>query len=227
VELSTRVDIKAHRDEEDRHYAEAASEQERVGSTLGRMGRLPPPDPELTLPILLSIESMYAELNHASDDGERYSIVREAFPNQTHLRVALSALIRLLDPSSRSLDSLHEADEDSLISMLLLRSGGSAAAMPRQITMVPMPACCCARPPGSFPERAGVARRMLAAARATLFAACSRGARAVRLPSSRAATCIASRVDRRSRPVARRPACCATASTRCWRTQARPSSHLA
>jgi hypothetical protein len=130
VELSTRVDIKAHRDEEDRHYAEAASEQERVGSTLGRMGRLPPSDPELTLPILLSIESMYAELSHASDDGERYAIVREAFPNQTHLRVALSALIRLLDPSSRSLESLREADEDSLISMLLFaerRFGGSHA----------------------------------------------------------------------------------------------------
>jgi hypothetical protein len=130
VELSTRVDIKAHRDEEDRHYAEAASELERVSANLGGMGRLPAPEPELTLPILLSIESMYAELRHASDDGDRYSIVRDAFPNQTHLRVALSALIQLLDPNSLPLESLREADGDALISMLLFaerRIGGNNA----------------------------------------------------------------------------------------------------
>ncbi|MEO8181997.1 MAG: hypothetical protein ABI895_24450 [Deltaproteobacteria bacterium] len=130
VELSTRVDIKAHRDEEDRHYAEAASELERVSSNLGGMGRLPASEPELTLPILLSIESMYAELRHASDDGDRYSIVRDAFPNQTHLRVALSALIQLLDPNSLNLESLREADGDALISMLLFaerRIGGHGA----------------------------------------------------------------------------------------------------
>jgi hypothetical protein len=49
--------------------------------------------------------------------------------------------------------------------------------------MVPMPACCCARPPSSFPERAGVTRRIALLLAASLFAACSRGARAVRLPS--------------------------------------------
>jgi hypothetical protein len=119
VELSTRVDVKAYRDEEDRHHAESASELERVSATLGRMGRLPPPDPDLALPILLSIESMYVELSHTSDDGERYSIVRDAFPNLTHLRVALSALIQLLDPGSGNLESLREADADSLISLLL------------------------------------------------------------------------------------------------------------
>jgi hypothetical protein len=94
------------------------------------MGRRPPADPELTLPILLSIESMYAELGHTSDDGERYGIVRDAFPNETHLRIALSALIHSLDPSSGSLESLREADSDSLISMLLLserRLGGNNA----------------------------------------------------------------------------------------------------
>jgi hypothetical protein len=130
VELSTRVDIKAHRDEEDRQYAEAANELERVSSSLGRMGRLPPADPELTLPILLSIESLYVELGHTSDDGARYAIVRDAFPNETHLRIALSSLVRLLDPSSRSLESLREADSDSLISLLLFaerRLGGNNA----------------------------------------------------------------------------------------------------
>jgi hypothetical protein len=128
VEVSTRVDVKAYRDEEDRHHAESASELERVSATLARLGRLPPPDPELTLPILLSIESMYAELSHSSEDDERYSIVRDAFPNQTHLRVALGALIQLLDPSSRNLESLQEADADSLISLFLFaerRLGGN------------------------------------------------------------------------------------------------------
>jgi hypothetical protein len=119
VELATRVDVKAHRDEEDRHYAEAASELERVSATLRRLGRLPQAEPELTLPILLSIESMYAELGHAADDSERYGVVRDAFPNQTHLTVALSALVRLLDPTGLSLESLREAEPDSLISMLL------------------------------------------------------------------------------------------------------------
>ena len=128
VELATRVDVKAHRDEEDRHYAEAAGELERVNGVLGRLGRLPPPEVDLTLPILLSIESMYAELGTASEDGERYAIVRDAFPNQTHLRIALGALIRLLDPVRRGPDSLHDVDADSLISTLLFeerRRGGS------------------------------------------------------------------------------------------------------
>ena len=129
VELSTRVDVKAHRDEEDRQYAEAASELERVSSNLSRMGRLPASEPDLTLPILLSIESMYAELWHASADGDRYSVVRDAFPNQTHLRVALSALIHLLDANSPNLESLREADAEALISMLLFaerRIGGNS-----------------------------------------------------------------------------------------------------
>jgi len=128
VEVATRVDVKAHRDEEDRHHAEAAGELERVSGVLGRLGRLPPPEPDLTLPILLSIESMYAELGTAAEDGERYAIVRDAFPNQTHLRIALGALIRLLDPVRRGPDGLRDVDADSLISTLLFeerRRGGS------------------------------------------------------------------------------------------------------
>jgi hypothetical protein len=119
VEISTRVDLKAHRDEEDRHYAEAASELERVTGVLERMGRLPAAHPDLTLPILLSIESMYAELGNTADDGERYVIVRDAFPNETYLRIALSTLIALLDPNTPSAESLHAADSSALISMLL------------------------------------------------------------------------------------------------------------
>ncbi len=119
VEVSTRVDIKAHREEEERHYDEAASELERVSSVLRRLDRLPAPHPELTLPILLSIESMYAELSNASDDSARYVIVRDAFPNETHLRIALSSLISLLDPNMPHQESLQTADAEGLISMLL------------------------------------------------------------------------------------------------------------
>ena len=90
-----------------------------MNGVLGRLGRLPPPEVDLTLPILLSIESMYAELGTASEDGERYAIVRDAFPNQTHLRIALGSLIRLLDPVRRGPDSVRDVDEDSVISTLL------------------------------------------------------------------------------------------------------------
>lgn len=141
VEVSTRVDIKAHRDEEDRHYAEAASELERVSSALSRLGRLPAPHPDLTLPILLSIESMYAELGNTSDDGARYVIMRDAFPNETHLRIALSSLIALLDPNTPNAESLQAADAEGLISMLLFaerrshpevqHAGGDSTAMLR------------------------------------------------------------------------------------------------
>ena len=66
------------------------------------------------------IESMYAELAQSSDETERYTVVRDAFPNQNHLRVALLALIRLLDPGRRSAESgLAEADADLLIRTLL------------------------------------------------------------------------------------------------------------
>jgi hypothetical protein len=133
VELATRVDVKAHRDEEDRHYAEAASELERAGATLSRIGRLPPAEPDLSLPILLSIESMYHELADVSDEGERYAVVRDAFPNQTHLRIALNALICLLEPARRGSDSLRDADADTLIQTLLfaeshLRGPGTEAS---------------------------------------------------------------------------------------------------
>jgi hypothetical protein len=120
LEVETRVGIKAHRDDEEAPRSDAQSELERVTGSLGRLGRLPPPDPELTLTILLSIESMYAELVHATDETERYTVVRDAFPNQNHLRVALLALIRLLDPGRRAAESgLAEADSDLLIRTLL------------------------------------------------------------------------------------------------------------
>jgi hypothetical protein len=120
MDLETRVDLKAHREEAERHPVEGQSELERVTASLRTIGRLPEPDPEITLPILLSIESMYVELSQSSDETERYTVVRDAFPNQNHLRVALLALIRLLDPGRRSAEGgLAEADADLLIRTLL------------------------------------------------------------------------------------------------------------
>jgi hypothetical protein len=119
-DLETRVDLRAHRDEDDRRASEGQTELERVTASLRSIGRLPDPDPELTLPILLSIESMYHELGQSSDETERYTVVRDAFPNQNHLRVALLALIRLLDPGRRSTEGgLADADADLLIRTLL------------------------------------------------------------------------------------------------------------
>jgi hypothetical protein len=118
VEAETRVDVKALRDEA--NDEPRSNELERVTAALRQIGRLPSPDPEITLPILLSIESMYVELSQSHDETERYTIVRDAFPNHNHLRVALLALIRLLDPGRRSAEGgLAEADADLLIRTLL------------------------------------------------------------------------------------------------------------
>jgi hypothetical protein len=123
MDLETRVDIQAHRDDHERAVeepVEKTSELERVTATLSSIGRLPAPDPDITLPILLSIESMYAEITQSTDETERYTVVRDAFPNRNHLRVALLALIRLLDPGRRSAESgLAEADADLLIRTFL------------------------------------------------------------------------------------------------------------
>lgn len=133
VEVSTRVDVKAHRDEGE-PAGSASSELERVKASLARIGRLPAPDPEITLPILLSIESMYAELGQSSDDNERYGIVRDAFPNESHLRVALMALIRVLDPGTPPADgSSSSMGADSLIRTFLFEeqhAGGVVSSRP-------------------------------------------------------------------------------------------------
>ncbi len=128
VELETRVDLKAHRDEEGRQQDEALNELERVTAALRRIGRLPPAEPDLTLPILLSIESMYAELSHTSDDNARYGVIRDAFPNQMHLRVALIGLIQFLAPERAADGNLENAGTDALIRSLLFEEQRLGAA---------------------------------------------------------------------------------------------------
>lgn len=87
---------------------------------LREIERLPPGHAELSLPILLSIESMYAELLDAGSDDQRETIIRESFPNEAHLRTAMLALIELLDPSINTAEPLiRDADVDSLIKIVL------------------------------------------------------------------------------------------------------------
>ena len=92
----------------------------RVTDRLKMIDRLPPSFDMLSLPILLSIESMYAELLTLSNDEQREACIRESFPNEGHLRSAMLALIELLDPTINTRDSvISEGDIDSLIKVVL------------------------------------------------------------------------------------------------------------
>ncbi len=116
----------------------------KVAERLSAINRLPPRHAELSTPILLSIESMYAELLTASSDDQREMCIRDSFPNEAHLSTALLALIELLDPSIDVNDPvIRDADADSLIKVVLFeerrryeqanpsgRSGGGAVAPP-------------------------------------------------------------------------------------------------
>jgi hypothetical protein len=92
----------------------------RVTQRLMVLDRLPPSHASLSLPILLSIESMYADLLTLGSDEEREACIRESFPNETHLRTAMLALIELLDPNVNTKDPvISEADVDSLMKVVL------------------------------------------------------------------------------------------------------------
>jgi len=116
----------------------------KVSDRLAAINRLPPRHADLSTPILLSIESMYAELLTASTDDAREMCIRDSFPNEAHLATALLALIELLDPSIDVNDPvIRDADADSLIKVVLFeerrryeqaypagRSGGAVAPPP-------------------------------------------------------------------------------------------------
>ena len=92
----------------------------RVTERLRAVDRLPPSHETLSLPILLSIESMYAELLTFTNDEQREACIRESFPNENHLRTALLALIELLDPNIDTRDPvIRDGDIDSLIKVVL------------------------------------------------------------------------------------------------------------
>jgi len=117
----------------------AAEEEARrkVVERLNALGRLPPRNDDLSTPMLLSIESMYADLLTASTDEAREMCIRDSFPNESHLTTALLALIELLDPSIDVNDPvIRDADADSLIKVVLFEErrryeqGRSPAAAP-------------------------------------------------------------------------------------------------
>jgi hypothetical protein len=92
----------------------------KVTERLAAINRLPPRHADLSTPILLSIDSMYAELLTASTDEAREMCIRDSFPNEAHLSTALLALIELLDPSIDVNDPvIRDADADSLIKVVL------------------------------------------------------------------------------------------------------------
>jgi hypothetical protein len=105
--------------------APARSNQEqdarrRVTDKLASIERLPPNHESLPTPILLSIESMYAELPTLPTDEEREACIRESFPNEAHLTQAMLALIELLDPSIDITDPvIRDADVESLMKVVL------------------------------------------------------------------------------------------------------------
>lgn len=119
-------DIAAAEDDVDKLIENAqrpAPEEEarrRVLEKLAGISRLPPHHEALSTPILLSIESMYAELLSASTDEARELCIRDSFPNPAQMSTALLALIELLDPSIDINDPvIKDADVDSLIKVVL------------------------------------------------------------------------------------------------------------
>ncbi|HEY6078843.1 MAG TPA: hypothetical protein VIW29_08565 [Polyangiaceae bacterium] len=94
--------------------------RKKVIDKLTIISRLPPRHESLTTPVLLSIESMYAELLSSSTDEAREMCIRDSFPNQQQLTTALLALIELLDSTIDINDPvIKDADVDSLIKVVL------------------------------------------------------------------------------------------------------------
>jgi hypothetical protein len=87
---------------------------------LRAIGRLPPRHATMPAGVLRSIDAMYALLPSATDDIQRKSVIRQAFGNDNHLRVALLGLIELMDSSIDTSDPvIQEAKIEALIKILL------------------------------------------------------------------------------------------------------------
>jgi hypothetical protein len=94
--------------------------REKVVENLRAIDRLPPSYGDLSTPVLLSVESMYADLWSVSDDDDREAAIRESFPNESLLRTAMLAMIDLLDPSVDTKDPIiRDADVSGLIKIVL------------------------------------------------------------------------------------------------------------
>jgi hypothetical protein len=94
--------------------------REKVVGRLRQIERLPPKYDSLPTGMLLSLESMYAELFQVTTDEEREECIHDSFPNETQLTTAMLALIELLDPSIDITDPvIRDADVASLIKVVL------------------------------------------------------------------------------------------------------------
>jgi hypothetical protein len=104
-------------------FARPPDEQEahkRVCARLEQMGRLPPGHQALPLSILLAIESMYGELLTLHDDEARERCIHDWFPDEQDLRLAMLALIDLLDPTiETSRATIRDCDLESLIAVVV------------------------------------------------------------------------------------------------------------
>lgn len=95
-------------------------QRQRVTEHLRAIGRLPPRHATMPASVLRSIDAMYALLPSATDDIQRKSVMRQAFANESSLRVALLGLIELMDSSVDTSDPvIQEAKIEALMKILL------------------------------------------------------------------------------------------------------------
>jgi len=123
--------------------------RKRVADKLAGIDRLPPKHDTLPTGILLSMESMYAELFQLGTDEEREEVIRDSFPNEAHLTQAMLALIELLDPSIDITDPvIRDADVASLIKVVLFEERHRAEqSNPARGSGAPAPPGQSRRPP--------------------------------------------------------------------------------
>ncbi len=86
---------------------------------LNVLGRLPPGHAWLPVPILRRMVPMCEALIVAGTDEERHSIIRAAFDDERALRIALLALIELLEPTVNVRDpAVHAGELDALVHLV-------------------------------------------------------------------------------------------------------------
>jgi hypothetical protein len=144
--------------------------RERAISNLKAIDRLPAKAVALRSPILLGLDSMYADLLSSETDEERADRIREAFPNPTMLEEALFSMAETLDPRlTPEVLRARDADMNSLIQLVLFeerrranRQAGispSAPPPPMMPASVPPPPTSDARPTSGAPPLPPQARK--------------------------------------------------------------------
>ncbi len=95
------------------------SARRRAEENLRKIDRLPSDHMALPSPVLLAIDSMYADLLSLTSDAAREECIRDAFPNTVMLNQALLALAAMLDPKIDRAQLARQADVDSMIKLVL------------------------------------------------------------------------------------------------------------